>query len=401
MSAAGTQILVPSARRRALLLRLALAGLPHRYVLTSADVLDQPQNLLTPESVIDDRRRAGIEGDLVAGLRRIEGVADASVIIAPGASDPLGDPARSSKPSAGVQLITKPGVRLSLPQIAGVRRFVAAGYPGLLADRVTVVDETGSIQTAVSTVDRNASKESRVQAAVQTALDSALGPGAAVVRASVRSTGVARSVQSTRVVPHGLLDVDSGREKGTERGRAFEKERSVRHYAYDTVVEKRTEPADALARMSVAVFLDERRIPSSMKAAITSLVRATAGADLASGDDVVVEFVAFAGRPPPVASSGARTTSWWPVVAFAFALCCLVVLGVGAAQVARRAALARRHQEAADVLAIRAHLDAELPRTAAYVLRALPAPTRERVLASYAPIRRSDIEAHLNPTVDG
>src|SRR5579864_2573541 len=64
----GTQVFVAGSRRRDLLLRLTLAGLPHRYVPTSADVLQDQANALTPQSVIDDRRRSGIEGDLVAGL---------------------------------------------------------------------------------------------------------------------------------------------------------------------------------------------------------------------------------------------------------------------------------------------------------------------------------------------
>src|SRR5438552_5899546 len=66
-NAQGTQIRLPASRRPDVLLRLTLAGLPHRYIPTSADVLDDRSNALTPQSVIDDRRRSGIEGDLVTG----------------------------------------------------------------------------------------------------------------------------------------------------------------------------------------------------------------------------------------------------------------------------------------------------------------------------------------------
>src|SRR5215831_2920885 len=55
--AQGTQVFVAAQRRRDLLLRLTLAGLPRRYVPTSTDVLDDQSNALTPQSVLDDRRR--------------------------------------------------------------------------------------------------------------------------------------------------------------------------------------------------------------------------------------------------------------------------------------------------------------------------------------------------------
>src|SRR5579864_2956888 len=85
-----TEIFVNYARRHDVLLRLTLAGLPHRYVPTTSDVLEESQSAFLPQAVIDDRRRAGIEGDLVASLRRISGVADASVVIAPAVEGPLG-----------------------------------------------------------------------------------------------------------------------------------------------------------------------------------------------------------------------------------------------------------------------------------------------------------------------
>src|SRR5579864_1172794 len=169
-NAQGTQISVPASRRRDVLLRLTLAGLPRRYIPTSADVLDDRSNALTPQSVIDDRRRSGIEGDLVAGLRRIAGVADASVVLPPPVDDPFADTAGFS-PSAGVQLVMQPGVRLSPDAIAGIKRFVAAAYPGLSPDRVTIVDGSGDVVGAPAPPDRVLSKERRIQTAVQSALD--------------------------------------------------------------------------------------------------------------------------------------------------------------------------------------------------------------------------------------
>ena len=55
----------------------------------------------------------------------------------------------------------------------------------------------------------------------------------------------------------------------------------------------------------------------------------------------------------------------------------------------------RAGQRDSAVAGLRNALDRESPRTAAYVLSTLPQSTRERVLASYGPLRRASIEACL------
>ena len=383
-NAQGTQIYVPAHRRSGLLWRLALADLPHRYVPTTADVLQTPDNPLAPPEIVDDRRRAGIEGDLVAGLRRIDGIADATVVIAPAAGDAFADDTERAPPSASVQLILQPGVQLAAATVAGIRRFVAGAYPGLSPDRVAVVDGSGALLGAVA--DRVTTREARIQTNVQTALDAVLGVGAAVVRVNVRSVGSDQSVQSTRVLPHGLLDADVGRETGAENGRRLNKERTSRHYAYDTIVEHRTTPADALGRISVAVFLDVARTEAGSLQTIAALVRAAAGADLTAGDEVVVDAVPFAPKPalPVVAEPAPLARAALPAV--------VLVVVAGALGFTFWPQRAHRQPDPA-VAALRASLDRESPRTAAYMLSTLPSNMRERVLASYGPLRRASIEA--------
>jgi len=391
----GTRITVAASRKRDVLLRLMMAGVPRRYVPTSSDVLAAQDNLLAPESIVDDRRRAGIEGDLVSSLRRIDGISDASVVIAPGSSGPFDDLSSQPTPSASVQLIEAPGFRIPAPAADGVRRFVAAAYSGLSPDRVTVVDASGALLGAVAPADRAASRETRVQAAVQSALDSVLGARAAVVRVTARIVGTSDSIQSTTIVPHGLLDSEAGREHGTESGRTFDKEKSTRHYAYDTIVEKRATPADAIRRLSVAVFLDARRVAAAKTPVISALVRAAAGADLAAGDEVVVEQLPFAKSQPPPAAARPQSAPV-RVVASAVALCVLVAVGA--------ALWPRPHAHPgvvrSEAAAISSHLAHEMPHTAAYVLRGLPADVRGRVLHSCDPVRRAAILEVLEETAD-
>jgi len=397
LSSDGSQILVAPGNKRALLLRLMMAGLPRRYVPTSDDVQKAPDNLLTPESVIDDRRRAGIEGDLVSSLRRMAGIVDATVVIAPRSGGLLDDDALRSPSTASVQLIAAPGVRLPPAAIAGIARFVAAAYPGLTAQRVTVVDGSGASLNTAAPAELGASKEGRIQAAVQSALDAVLGDGSAVVRVNARTAGAADTIQSTRVIPHGLLDSDAGREHGTESGRAFDKERSTRRYAYDTIVEKRATPADAIERLSVAVFLDERRVPADKTPAITALVRAAAGADLSAGDDVVVRAMPFVHAAMPLQPAGRRSGVRLRAVVPALVACLIAIAG---AYWWPRRAPALHSLPRGEAAAISAHLALEKPHTAAYVLRAMPPDVRLAVLRSCEPQRRAAIQALLEDCAD-
>ena len=62
----------------------------------------------------------------------------------------------------------------------------------------------------------------------------------------------------------------------------------------------RASPADAVAHLAVAVFLDARKVGPEQVASVKELVRAAAGADLAGGDDVAVQALPFA-PPAPAA----------------------------------------------------------------------------------------------------
>jgi flagellar M-ring protein FliF len=398
----GDQIFVPAARRQTVLLRLTLAGLPHAHVPTSADELAEPFSPLAPSALVDDRRRLGLEGDLVAALRRISGVEDASVFITPAGNDiaALGDPPQSS---AAVQIVTRFGATFAPAAVDGIRNLVASAVPGLSPDRVAVTDDDGTLLKDAPQQDRTIARESRLQSSVQSALDAVFGAGAAVVRVRVVTDGSSYSSQSTRITPHGLLDTDAGREHGSDGGRAFDKERHVQHYAYDTVVEHRSSAADVVRRISVAVFLDARKIDASRREDVAALVRAAAGADLRSGDDVVVGVLPFAqassvaAAPPVSAAPHGRLA-----IAAVTALAALVLTAAGAFWPRLRARIELPAAPQTDpAAAIGGAIGAEAPRTAAYVLNGMPAAIRSRVLAGFDHERRLSIEEHLAAWRDG
>lgn len=391
-NAAHTEIDVPAVRRHDILLRLTLAGLPHGYVPTSTDVLADSSGLLLTPTLVDDRRRAGIQGDLVASLRRLDGVLDATVVIAPATGDLLDENPLHREASASVQLLLQPGATLSSAQIAGIARFVSASYPALSPERVTIVDGSGKLQLPQSAPDPSLSRELRLQSSIQSALDSVLGIGAAVVRVSINADVGDSSLQTTRIIPHGVLQSESATEHGRERARDFEKQHSVRRYAYDTIVEHRTLLAASGARVAVAVFLDAAKVARISVRSIDDLVRAAAGAQLARGDDVTVRTLPFvlvpqAAAPRPYST---RTAAW--------VITSLLVLAA-AAEAARQLISQLRHARHATTAAhVRAALQRELPQTAAYVLRVLPHAVRDQVLASYDAQYRSDVQRHLEKT---
>jgi flagellar M-ring protein FliF len=391
--AAGTQIYVSASRRRDVLLRLTLAGLPRPYVPTSADMLSEPVSAMAPRTLLDDRRRIGIAGDLTETLRRIAGVTDASVILTPAADDPFvfGPP---SLPSAAVQLVLQPGARPEARTVDGIRRLVAAAVSGLTPERVTVTDSDGAVLEGSAVQDQSTSRETRLQVSVQSALDAVLGSGASVVRVRLVTAGADVSLQTTRITPHGLLDADVGREHGREAARVFDKERHVQHYAYDTEVEHRTSAADAVRRVSVAVFLDARKVEPGRRDDVAALVRAAAGADLGAGDTVVVAMMPFAPRAQPNANPapGSALHASSALVAVPAAAVC--ALAFAFAQWRRRpgSAPAPEVPEPDRASAVRATIETEAPRTAAYMLNGMPAALRDRVLRDIAASRRSAIE---------
>ena len=391
-----TQIFVNASRRRDVLLRLTLAGLPHRYVPTTSDVLGEAQNAFMPQTVADDRRRTGIEGDLVASLRRMSGVADATVVIAPAVDDPLLDSGRAPA-SASVQLVMQSGNQLSGTAVSGIKHFVAASYPGLSADRVVVVDGSGVAAGAQTAPDKASSRELRLQSSIQSALDAVFGVGAAIVRVSVRSLGEERSAQSTRVTPRSVLEADTGKERGSENGRRFDKERERRRYAYDTVTETRSSHADAVARVSVAVFLDAHKIKLDQSNLVSDLVRAAAGADLLSGDEVVVHALPFATAVAPAVKPRSRFT------VRAYVAATLAIVGVATLLffILRPHFATRKQPDATVASAVHEALQRELPQTAAYVLSSMPPRVRDQVLREYPIDQRERIIKHLNGRAHG
>jgi flagellar M-ring protein FliF len=389
-------VIVETSRRNDLLLRLALSGVPHAHVETTGEALASI-GVLTPQSVIDAQTRAGLAGDIEAGLRGIDGVDDARVIVAPAKPAEFADESTDDA-SASVRLALRPGTRLSEAAVNGIRSFVAAAVTGLDPARVTILDDRG---VALGAGD-DGEEAVALQTSLQSALDAALGTGAAIVRVRAEYTVDSVARRDVRRAPAGQVAI----------GRATRSESYAdgsKHYRRDDVNDDRGSdtretivqtPAGSIRRLSTGIFIDEARAFDLAK--VRDLAAAVVGFDPKRGDTLAVQAVDF--HRPAVA----RKDVWWLLYGTIVPLAPAVVIAIGAVIIVRlllpvlssfastvleRAAV-RDASHAVSGLAparVRTALVHEPPHAAAAIISALPAATAAAVLELYPQHEREAI----------
>ncbi|MDQ6931056.1 MAG: hypothetical protein M3126_10375 [Candidatus Eremiobacteraeota bacterium] len=394
---ASDNVCVSAARRSEVLLRLSIAGVPHEHIESSGEMLSKV-SALTPQSVIDEQTRAGLAADLQLALRGIDGIQDATVIIAP-AKPALFADEQSHDGSASVRLRLRPGARLSPNAISGMRAFVSAGVPGLDARHVTIVDDRG---LALNDEGPDAVDAVELQASLQSALDAAFGPGSAIVRVHVDYDARTQAIKETRRIAGSALPISS--EHSDELYSAGGKHYSKTIHSDDRgsdVREVQTMVAPGrVARVSVAIMVDAPHAADVYK--IRSLAGAAAGLDVRRGDSLIVQAMVFHSARTP------RIDSWFAIYGMLtqvlppLVLGTLVLLGLKTfrkpaaalvASIAGRASLAQTRAAVAGFAPaqVRGALRDEPPHTAAAVISALPAATAAAVLDLYPPEERAAI----------
>ena len=293
-------VVVDARRRNDVLLRLSLSGVPHAHAETSGEALANV-GVLTPQAVIDAQTRAGLAGDIEAGLRGIEGLDDARVIVAPAKSAEFADES-AREASASVRVRLRTGAQLSREAIAGIRAFVAAGVPGLTPSRVTLLDDRG---VALNESDGGGDEAADVQRSLQSALDGAFGDGATIVRVRAEYRGDRRSERDVARTP-----VDGNAIAHAARNESFD-DGGKRYRRHEETDDRGSETREFvsetdrgdLKRLSTAVFVDVARGLEPAK--VRDLAAATVGYDASRGDSLVVQAVDFRRE------RAARKDVWW------------------------------------------------------------------------------------------
>jgi flagellar M-ring protein FliF len=390
---------VAHAKRGDLLLRLALAGVPHAHLAGSAEALAH-LGALTPQSVLEAQTRDALAADLALGLRGVDGVTDARIVIAPSSGGVYADEPRRDA-SASVRVTLAPGARLPARTVAGIKAFVAGGVPGLDAERVTVLDDRGP------PLEGDAGDDADVQGALQSALDAAFGAGATIVRAHRELLGEHREVRNVRrAAQGGAIARTTSDERYASSAKKYSKNSATEDRGSETREERRVASATATARLTVAVFVDDARGLDLAK--IRALAAAAAGIRADRGDALSVEAVAFGDGSPRV-QRVARTPPW--VLPFASLLPQLLtgatlvlvvafaarpVAGVAMRAIDRAAARsAARGVTGIPPSRVYAALDGEPPHVAAAIISALPTVTAAAVLELYSPEARAAIVRRL------
>jgi flagellar M-ring protein FliF len=388
-------VVVDASRRNDVLLRLSMSGVPHAHVESSAEALANV-GMLTPQTVIDAQARAGLAGDIEAGLRGIDGVEDARVIVAPAKVAEFADQS-SRDASAGVRLRLRTGARLSQQAVQGIRGFVAAAVPGLDPSHVTLLDDRG-----VALDGRSSGGDDRdLQSSLQSALDEAFGEGTTIVRLRAERTAERSSERDVQRRPLGEAVSYAARSETFDGGGKRYRLRDESGERGEETRDKQTDAdAGAIARLSAAVFVDaSKRIDV---AAIRELAAATIGFDARRGDALAVQAVDF-GRSPV-----ARKDPWWllygaivpllPAAAIAVAMWLSARLAIppvlAFARTSVERASVRRTSDAVAGFApsrVRTVLAQEPPHAAAAIISALPAATAAAVLELYPQMERDAI----------
>lgn len=395
-TAGADNVAVDAKRRNDLLLRLALAGVPHAHIDTSAEMLAKV-SALTPQSIIDAQARSGLSSDLELALRGIDGVQDATVIVAPAKAAVFADE-QSRDASASVRLRLRPGARLAPDAVAGIRAFVTSGVPGLDERSVTILDDRGF---ALGGATSGRTDPTDLQSSLQSALDSAYGAGTSIVRVHVDYDARTQQIKEVRRAPLGVpLSSERSDEAYAGAGKHYTKSTRTEERGGDLREVSTAVAGGGIARVSVAVAVDESRGADLYK--IRALVSAAAGLDARRGDTIAVQAVQFhsqrTGRPDVwFGVYGALLSALPPALPGCIALVALKTVRRPAARLINTLltgmsiAQTRKAVTGFAPSQVRSALHNEPPHTAAAIISALPAATAAAVLDLYPAHERAAI----------
>ncbi|MHB0877385.1 MAG: flagellar basal-body MS-ring/collar protein FliF [Anaerolineae bacterium] len=315
-------------------LAMAAAGLPNGG--TVGYELFDATNLGMTDFTQQLNYRRSLEGELARTIASLDAVEQARVhIVLP--EDTIYSE-EQKQPTASVLLKLSSGRKLTEEQVTGITHLVATSVEGLAPEDITLLDtkgqvlsdgladETGSADSQRFAIQRE--YESTIEAKVSAMLDTVLGPDRAVVTAHANldwteietsteayqpaegGTPVVRTAREltesyagTPAAAEGAPGTDSnlptytGVEAGATPGAAGsdgQYERSDTAYTYEVskVISHTLQSPGAVTRLSVSVLVDEVTDEEQLER-IRQAVATAAGIDIARGDSVLVDTVAF------------------------------------------------------------------------------------------------------------
>lgn len=329
------------ARSRVLDARMMLSadGLPSRGSI-GYEIFDEPDALGQTQFQQNINRLRALEGELARTIGSLDGVKSARVHLVLPERQLFAR--ETEQPSASIVIQLRRD-ELTAGQVRAIRNLVASATPGLSANRVTILDETGRLLAAASGTGEDAAAEGidarqvateeRIRRTVTDIVEGVVGQGNARVQVSaemdfnrvsettqrfdpegrvVRSTSSTEETSSTPGGGGGATSAanvpDAGGASGSSSNQAGN-ESSQETVNYEISNTTRTEVSEGgrVRRLSVAVAVDGTMTPGEGDAAptytprsqeemqrLTSLVRSAVGFNQERGDVVEVVNTQFA-----------------------------------------------------------------------------------------------------------
>ena len=343
----GSAILVPTDRALRLRMTLAEEGLP-RGGTVGNEIFDQVSALGTTNFLANVNLRRALEGELARTIASLADVGAARVhLVLPRRELFRRD---QVEPSASITLRMLGSRRLDRRQVQAVQHLTAAAVPGLSPERITLVDDQGTLLARGGEADPDGvvpsqmeefreAYEARLEHSIEQLLAHSLGAGRVDAEVSaeldfdrvtlteetydpdgqvVRSTqtveeeteAAERDDDDAVTVGNNLpnLGADAAAAARTSSESTVRTEETV-NYEISRTLRNHVQMGGRVHRLSVAVLVDGRRVPGEggeltyqplddeELAEIASLVRSAIGFDQERGDSVEVRSMAFTSPP--------------------------------------------------------------------------------------------------------
>ena len=344
----GRAILVPTDRALRLRMTLAEEGLPQGGTVGN-EIFDQVSALGTTNFLANVNLRRALEGELARTISSLAHVGAARVhLVLPRRELFRRD---QVEPSASITLRMRGSRRLDRRQVQAVQHLAAAAVPGLRPERITLVDDQGTLLARGGEADPEGAVpsqmeefreayEARLEHSIEQLLERSLGAGRVDAEVSaeldfdrvtlteetfdpdgqvVRSTqtveeeteAAERDEDDAVTVGNNLpnLGADTAPAARTSSESTVRTEETV-NYEISRTLRNHVQMGGRVRRLSVAVLVDGRRVPgeggeltyqplaAEELAEMASLVRSAIGFDQERGDSVEVRSMAFTSPPP-------------------------------------------------------------------------------------------------------
>ncbi len=345
----GGSIYVPRSRVLDARMMLSADGLPSRGSI-GYEIFDEPDALGQTQFQQNINRLRALEGELGRTIGSLDGVASARVHLVLPERQLFAR--ETEQPSASIVIQLRRD-ELTAGQVRAIRNLVASATPGLSANRVTILDETGRLLAAAASgtgedaaaegIDaRQVATEERIRRTVTDIVEGIVGQGNArvqvtaemdfnrvssttqtfdpegrVVRSTSSTESTSTSAESARGVTAAANVPDAGGAGAGQSGSQAGDESSEETVNYEISNTTRTEVSEGgrVRRLSVAVAVDGTLTPGEGDAApayaprteeemqrLTALVRSAVGFNQERGDIVEVVNTQFARTAAAVAA---------------------------------------------------------------------------------------------------